>query len=84
LPRNTKALHCGIECDGGLMSLVRVKGVRAISFTVDPRRHLRLSAGCDSKGRSLTLSGHDAGIALDLVPADAAACRPLERWRKRQ
>jgi len=84
LPRNTTALHCGIDCDGGGMSVVRVKDAKAVTFTVDPRRHLRMTAPCGGSDKSLTLSGRDTGITLELVPTDAAACRPLERWRKRQ
>jgi hypothetical protein len=82
--RNTSALHCGIECDGGGMSIVRAKEAKAVTFTVDPRRHLRLTAPCGGGEKSLTLSGRDNGIALELVPTEAVACRPLERWRKRQ
>jgi hypothetical protein len=83
LPRNTTAIHCGIDCDGGSMSLVRVPGTSALTFRVDPRSHLRLTAPCGDDAKSLVLSGRDAGIALRLGPADAAACRALDRWSRR-
>jgi hypothetical protein len=83
LPRNTTAIHCGIDCDGGSMSLVRVPGTSALTFRIDPRRHLRLTAPCGDDDKSLVLSGRDAGIALRLEPADALACRALERWSRR-
>jgi hypothetical protein len=83
LSRNTTGLHCGIDCDGGSMSLVRVPGTSALTFRIDPRRHLRLTAPCGDDDKSLVLSGRDAGIALRLEPAAASACRALERWSKR-
>jgi hypothetical protein len=80
IPRTTTALHCGIDCDGGGMTLERLPEAKALLLRLDKDERLRMSAPCE--GGELVFNGRDTGQAFRLAPAKAAACQPIERWIK--
>lgn len=86
LERNTTSLHCGIECDGGGMSVVRVKNENAVLFRIDANGRLRMTKSCGGGGndRNITFAGRETGAEFRFKPVRSPACRPLEKWLKRK
>ena len=79
----TTTLHCGIDCDGGLMEVERVAGTGAVVFRFDPRG-LRMTDGCSGRQafhvgaqtKPLDEASRAAHrpVAFQLTPASARAC----------
>lgn len=64
-------LYCGIDCDGGGVTLSRVPGRRGLRVTWDADRHLRMSS-CGGGGAYVRAEG--AARSFRLEPAPASAC----------
>src|SRR5262245_39782489 len=84
VPRTTSALECGIECDGGGMTVERVKGTAALTLRLDPHQRLRMTASCGGGFRNIVFDGRDEGREFRLMPTAAQTCRPLKRWLSKQ
>jgi hypothetical protein len=82
IPRTRKLLHCGIDCDGGGMTLERLPEANALLLRLDKNERLRMSGPCE-RG-PLVFNGRDHGQTFRLASAKTATCRPIERRIKRQ
>jgi hypothetical protein len=82
IPPTTASLHCGIDCDGGGMTLEPLPEANALLLRLDKHERLRMSAPCEDG--SLVFNGRDDGQVFRLAEAKAAACQPIERWIRRR
>ncbi len=74
-------LGCGIDCDGGLMAVVRDPSSDELLLSFDGSSGLRMSAGCGGGGSYRVGTGEKDGEAAFLLKkADTAFCKPLEDW----
>ena len=78
------ALYCGIDCDGGGMTLERIKDKDALRLRIEAKHELRMTRPCDEQDKSVTFAARDAAKNFSLASADHAVCRPLERWIARR
>jgi hypothetical protein len=82
---NEGYLHCGIDCDGGEMTVERVPGTGDLLLRFDGMSGLRMSAGCGGGGTyRLGTAKKDGDTAFLLNKADTSTCKPLEDWLESQ
>ena len=61
-------LYCGIDCDGGVISVWRAPARRAVSIVFDPRLPLRMKLGCGGGGPYLVSTrASEPGFRLEQV-----------------
>lgn len=73
---NTTHLYCGIDCDGGGMSLSRIPGSKALTISFDAMG-LLMKKGCGGGGH-FRVHANASGGDFRLEPAPASACRGLK------
>lgn len=70
----TSTLYCGIDCDGGMMSVSRIPGTRAVHLVFDRQIGLRMKKGCGGGGSTYRVHANDTGEEFRLEPAPKSAC----------
>jgi hypothetical protein len=80
IERTGRELFCGIDCDGGGMTLERIEGKDALILRIEANHELRMTPPCGDEGKSVTFAARDTAKEFALGTAKLAICRPLERW----
>lgn len=76
---NTTRLFCGIDCDGGGMSLTRIPGSKALTMGFDAMG-LLMKKGCGGGGH-FRVHANASGGDFRLEPAPTSACKGLGKLR---
>jgi hypothetical protein len=84
MEHTTRQLYCGIECDGGGMTLERIESKDSLILRIEANHHLRMTPPCGDEGKSVTFAAREAAKEFNLATAKLALCRPLERWIARK
>jgi len=77
MPAGTFKLGCGIDCDGGSMSVTRVTGTGALALDFS-EYGLRMKLGCGGGG-VFNVRPNARGQTFKLMPAPQSACRDFDR-----